>query len=961
MEAKLARGIPTLEDCSANKATNSKDSLDNDDPDSKISERPIAKAISRVKSPTVYCGRYYVDSPRVELKLGKISRTLAGLKLKDEESTQFSFAEKDHPNEDQMFSVGCGSGRNTFNHSKTNKSKYSTKQRKAKAIKNRHSLHNIKFNPTHQVEEVPVTKRMETKAHLKALREDYKESVEDFAMKPNPKALHLSNEDDQVENKSLGFLKYRATLSSLSVPANKTRKRLRKRYLTVPLPACVGQGIEAGLESSKFSVNNEQDDTRERLLPLVTGDKIHVATQTPPTLVSQQTVLHSPKYDEGEASTMNVSAECIEQESEKGASCEIFNESGDQREMVSTQFGKVDLVEKLVASFEEFSISQCLFFYPRHVIGRPLVFNIERDFNSHLLSKNMPFHYQTLLHTVASLSHLNLVKYLIEKRGAEVDAVDCCGRTPLMLALATPKIVRYLISAGANVNHQDKNGVCALILVATTTNCPMETVSCLLQAGADPLVSDVYGKSVVFYALHSCKVDLLQALLDLAPFLPNSRLGQLTFAGIPLFIHQMACHTPELSSLQYLSWVPDNLKLSIMYLNAISPPNKMLLSNSEYKNLYSKLVEVLKQKVKMNIAIEYPALPPLYGDRKEVETPEELRELCRDEDGVPHSSKILEFAFQCLIITERITGHGSYNSLVYLKWIVQFLIKTIKKHHFQGYGFKLDECELSMLFFKHFANMMLHHVKIAGPDTMTGNILQEAVSMIDKLKDDTKSNIETLKILQEAVLVYLRRVYTLHCHNDLHQLPDHSNLAVLLLNKLKDNGHASGLISTFVAECPRLRNGHHFQSILTKTIRVDKLLALTVIEHSGVYLLNQPDTSGEYPLHLASNEPDLVQALLEQGAHPDVVNLATSKTPLSHCGHQSTTSGKLIYKASHPSSLRCLAANILTSNQFRFQYQQADLPPHVKHFISLHDRYSCRDKLMLMEEYGFINHNFTFV
>ena len=79
--------------------------------------------------------------------------------------------------------------------------------------------------------------------------------------------------------------------------------------------------------------------------------------------------------------------------------------------------------------------------------------------------------HDTLLHITARVDNIAGAALLL-KKGAKVNAVNCCGRTALMVSAmcGNIKILKYLIDKGSNVNHQDKFGHTVMILAYYTFN-----------------------------------------------------------------------------------------------------------------------------------------------------------------------------------------------------------------------------------------------------------------------------------------------------------------------------------------------------------------------------------------------------------------------------------------------------------------------------------------------------------
>ncbi len=93
-------------------------------------------------------------------------------------------------------------------------------------------------------------------------------------------------------------------------------------------------------------------------------------------------------------------------------------------------------------------------------------------------------HGTTPLHQAAANGSAESVRLLVAA-GAEIDAANDFGATPLMWAITEPEKVRILVSAGANVNARSKMGRTPLYLAAANDG-SSATVKLLLDRGAKP-------------------------------------------------------------------------------------------------------------------------------------------------------------------------------------------------------------------------------------------------------------------------------------------------------------------------------------------------------------------------------------------------------------------------------------------------------------------------------------------
>jgi Domain of unknown function (DUF6438)/Ankyrin repeats (3 copies) len=94
--------------------------------------------------------------------------------------------------------------------------------------------------------------------------------------------------------------------------------------------------------------------------------------------------------------------------------------------------------------------------------------------------------------------------------GADVNARDSQGRTPIFHACDNPDAVKLLAAAGADVNAKDSNGYTPLMMCLT-----IKSVQALLDAGADPTIKNNQGKNAADWARQN-GIMAVSALLDAA-------------------------------------------------------------------------------------------------------------------------------------------------------------------------------------------------------------------------------------------------------------------------------------------------------------------------------------------------------------------------------------------------------------------------------------------------------------
>ena len=124
----------------------------------------------------------------------------------------------------------------------------------------------------------------------------------------------------------------------------------------------------------------------------------------------------------------------------------------------------------------------------------------------------------TPLHIAASGNDLKKVSLLLEK-GAELEARDTRGWTPLLLAAqfsSTPEIVQLLLEKGADVNARDTLGWTPLMFAAQFSSTP-EIVELLIEKGAEVNARTTAGSTPLMFAALNSKgksAEIKQLLIN---------------------------------------------------------------------------------------------------------------------------------------------------------------------------------------------------------------------------------------------------------------------------------------------------------------------------------------------------------------------------------------------------------------------------------------------------------------
>ncbi len=114
------------------------------------------------------------------------------------------------------------------------------------------------------------------------------------------------------------------------------------------------------------------------------------------------------------------------------------------------------------------------------------------------------------LHEAVQFRSVDETRRLLAE-GADIDARDNQGRTPLFLAWRTD-VVKLLIESGADVNARDSHGRTALDYVLSHRRA--EAARLIIENGADVNARDAEGRPILMSMLYTMNIEGLQVLIE---------------------------------------------------------------------------------------------------------------------------------------------------------------------------------------------------------------------------------------------------------------------------------------------------------------------------------------------------------------------------------------------------------------------------------------------------------------
>ena len=557
----------------------------------------------------------------------------------------------------------------------------------------------------------------------------------------------------------------------------------------------------------------------------------------------------------------------------------------------------------------------------------------------------------SLMHAAVRGESMHILKMLFDY-GASLETTDCCGKTPLLTAIGAletqlwsneaPQLysnedeatqlylnernsksyhtVLYLIKLGANVNCQDKNGSTALMYLGRG----IPLVPVLIKAGADLQLTNNSGYTAIHSAVLHQNVKLLSKLLSCQSSVSSTD----TSVPHPLFFnHHMLLNRSSCSQLNEIhqiatlfenqtgfssQFIVDNLLLIVTYkyyyfikMSTWNPDDIKLLP------LFESFHEAIAKRSQLHLPPPSSEPHDVYGGLVEIQSLEDLEHY----NNLESVEVRIKLAYQCLIIRERCLGYGDRTLIAFLFVFGGWMLRN---SHDEGW-----------LLLLRGSNMLLS--RLEGGNV---SILEWSIELlIREMIVITNHNVQPDMFSQFANLIKcLGLCIDLHKKEHDHASSYKYELCVssilYSLSKLQDSTNVDELGKLLITKCPvylEYHNGAPSNVLRTAICERDIDLIRRVLLHwGGDSLVNEcGGPFPEPPLHLCRDKPEIMELLLQHGAHLDAVDVQG-------------------ISAFPSNSLQCLCAHTIVT--FGIPYDTLDLPRHIKLLISFHDPQVIRNK-----------------
>ena len=589
---------------------------------------------------------------------------------------------------------------------------------------------------------------------------------------------------------------------------------------------------------------------------------------------------------------------------------------------------------------------------------------------------------ETLLHAAVATESVQIMKLLLSNKSVSINAINCCSKTPLMLAIEKHKriSVDMLLEHKPDVTCQDKNGKTAL-MYAVKVPSMVPVIPQLLKLGADVMATDAHGNTALHIAISEGLPGAVYKLLQTKFVYVSSSHAvpyPLYLADQRNFAQGDFIHCEQMNELIEMFLL---LKLSVncvrnLYVLKASWHWVVFLRTSDkfqFTHCYNYLHKAFKATLKTDETntIQSVELLKEYGIKKPLQSTEDLNEIYSSES----LNTNIALSRHCLFFRETIQGYGHpsviYSLLITAKWFID-----IPSALWQEEGLKL---------WLRGSEMILYHVKVNPPNTFY--ILRTALNMVINTKRIvTIEKHPIMRAYRKAPQIvsmgplcqeYLTPIVStlIECVCECIQIAKerHSHLisqksfiaGVHLILEILDlfleynsspyylGIDVEAIVTHLVEKCPKViidSNGYpntlvhillQFQSIKSESIEI--LLGM-ILENNGQWMVNGVGPLGMRPLHLTHKE-SIISMLLENGAHLDAVNC--SKLTVMKDIHVRRPDVFSEYSLVYP--LKCLSAKVIAQCEMPYS-ELTCIPPRLKEFISLHD-HNAQDKIMKRELY----------
>ena len=120
---------------------------------------------------------------------------------------------------------------------------------------------------------------------------------------------------------------------------------------------------------------------------------------------------------------------------------------------------------------------------------------------------------ETALYIASFRGNLDIVRYLVEECGAEINSQDVDGDTPLTVACYEEKsaVIEYLVEKGAWVNRQGIRGDTPIHIAVS--NCSNQIVQMLIRRGADVDALNNERETPLHVAARRSRFEIIETLL----------------------------------------------------------------------------------------------------------------------------------------------------------------------------------------------------------------------------------------------------------------------------------------------------------------------------------------------------------------------------------------------------------------------------------------------------------------